>query len=66
MQVCFLNSFGTHSLISTEIKQKDIDLKDYYVSIRSAEIDGQTEDWDHISFWLRERLQEEFTFFYDT
>lgn len=36
--VCFLNGFGTHSLISVEIIQKDLDLKDDYVSIHSVEI----------------------------
>lgn len=44
IRMCFINSFVTYSLISTEIKQKDIDLKDYFVYIHFAEIDGQTED----------------------
>lgn len=38
IHVRFLNSFGTHSLISAEMKQNDIDLKDYYISIHSVEI----------------------------
>lgn len=61
--VYFLNTFGIQSLISTEIKQTDIDFKDYGISICSADTVGQTENRYRITFWLREWLQKEFVFF---